>query len=216
MGGPSRHSRRTWSASARIAKASSRRSSGHDPGGTVHLEQAGTGYCPDVMAPRYVRFYTPTHERRRIPHASIRVAHQGLGPAGGFMVAARRISPAYPPTSSIDRMVHHYLLAGDLDKRECKRCQPAPAWMTNSKSSLLTRRHQWRTLGTKFFFWPPSNLAVGFCWDHGKTGLEGSAGPSRADMVRLTMTLFTVLSPAESTVLSTARWANLWIYRDAP
>jgi hypothetical protein len=210
MGGPWRQRRSPWSAGARIARAFSRRFSGRDPGGTVHVEQAGTGYCPDVMAPRYVRFYTPTHERRRIPHASIRVAHQGLGPAGGFMVAARRISPAYPPTSSIDRMVHHYLLAGDLDKRECKRCQTAPAWMTNSKSSLPAQGGtNGEPLGTKFFFWAPSNSVMGSCWDHGKTDLQGSQGRSRADMVRLTMTLFTVLSTAESTVLSTARWANL-------
>jgi hypothetical protein len=77
--------------------------------------------------------------------------------------------------------------------------------MANARHKVLLLR----MLGTKFFFWAPSNLAAGSCWDHRKTDLEGSQGPSRADMLRLTMTLFTVLSPAESTVLSTARWANL-------
>ncbi|MDQ0862640.1 hypothetical protein QF036_000221 [Arthrobacter globiformis] len=71
-------------------------------------------------------------------------------------------------------------------------------------------------LAPEFFFGPLTSSVMDSSRNHGKTVLEASRGPSCADMVRLTMTLFTVLSTAESTALSTASWASLWVRRYSP
>jgi hypothetical protein len=126
---------------------------------------------------RCAGFIRRPHEQSRITHASIRAGAPRARPNGWVHGGRATNITGYPATSSIDRKVHPYLLAGDLDTR-VPQALPTASGLDDKfeVAPSRSRRHQWRTARHKVLLLAALKFGHGLLLEPRKDRSPGQSG----------------------------------------